>query len=124
MMPSVSPAAERATDDAILHVAGVDKHFGGTQALRQADFTVRRGEIHALLGANGAGKSTLIKILAGVHGADGGTILIGGAPLDQATAKHRISFVHQDLGLIDSMSVSENMAMGYGYPRRWKFINW
>src|SRR5258706_9211360 len=104
MLPMISPAAETATDDAILLVAGVDKHFGGTQALRRADFTVRRGEIHALLGANGAGKSTLIKILAGVHGADGGAILVGGAPLDQATARHRISFVHQDLGLIESMS--------------------
>jgi ribose transport system ATP-binding protein len=92
--------------------------------LRGVDFTVTRGEIHALLGANGAGKSTLIKILAGVYGSDGGEIRVGGEPHDPASAKKRISFVHQDLGLIETMSVGENMAMGYGYPMRWKFIDW
>ena len=107
----------------MLAVNGLDKHFGGTAALRQLEFTVRRGEIHALLGANGAGKSTLIKILAGVHSPDRGDIRIGGEPLDPSTRK-RISFVHQDLGLIESMSVGENMAMGYGYPRRWRLIDW
>jgi len=110
------------TEAPFLAVAGVDKLFGGTEALRGVELTVRRGEIHALLGANGAGKSTLIKILAGVHEADGGAIKVGGAPL--AEARKRLSFVHQDLGLIESMSVRENMAMGYGYPRRWKFIDW
>ena len=110
-------------DRPILAVRGLTKRFGGTEALRSVDFTVLRGEIHALLGANGAGKSTLIKILAGVHPADGGTISLSGHPLDPHTMK-RISFVHQDLGLIESMSVGENMAMGYGYPRRWWLIDW
>lgn len=107
----------------VLRVDGLTKRFGGTEALRNVDFAVRRGEIHALLGANGAGKSTLIKILAGVHPADEGRVEIGGAPLDEAS-RRKIAFVHQDLGLIESMSVGENMAMGYGYPRRWKFIDW
>ncbi len=124
MKPDFASSKEIATDESILDVIGVDKLFGGTQALRRVDFSVRRGEVHALLGANGAGKSTLIKILAGVHEADGGTIAVGGAPFDVTTARRRISFVHQDLGLIESMSVGENMAMGYGYPRRWKFIDW
>jgi ribose transport system ATP-binding protein len=106
----------------LLVASHVEKIFGGTRALDRADLTVRRGEIHALLGANGAGKSTLIKILAGIHDADGGEISIGGEPL--AEARKRISFVHQDLGLIESMSVRENMAMGYGYPRRWRLIDW
>ncbi|MBN8995322.1 MAG: sugar ABC transporter ATP-binding protein [Rhizobiales bacterium] len=108
--------------DGFLVASRVEKLFGGTRALAGADLTVRKGEIHALLGANGAGKSTLIKILAGIHEADGGDIRIGGEAL--VTARRRISFVHQDLGLIEPMSVRENMAMGYGYPRRWRLIDW
>src|ERR1700732_5137602 len=109
MVPPVSRASPIPTETAFLAVAGVAKLFGGTEALRGVGLTVRRGEIHALLGANGAGKSTLIKILAGVHEADGGAIQVGGAPLTEA--RKRLSFVHQDLGLIESMSVRENMAM-------------
>jgi ribose transport system ATP-binding protein len=111
------------SDGEVLHVDGLTKRFGGTEALRGVDFVVRRGEIHALLGANGAGKSTLIKILAGVYPSDGGKIEVAGRPLDESSRKS-IAFVHQDLGLIESMSVGENMAMGYGYPRRWKLIDW
>src|SRR4051812_14702872 len=107
----------------VLHVDGLTKRFGGTEALRGVDFAVRREEIHALLGANGAGKSTLIKILAGVYPSDSGKIEVEGRPLDESSRKS-IAFVHQDLGLIESMSVGENMAMGYGYPRRWKVIDW
>ena len=119
-----SPAAASDAGEPILAIKGLTKRFGGTEALRGVDFTVMRGEIHALLGANGAGKSTLIKILAGVHRADGGDIRIAGQPFDPASKRNRISFVHQDLGLIETMSVGENMAMGYGYPMRWKFIDW
>ena len=107
----------------VLRITGLTKRFGGTAALQDVDFAVAPGEIHALLGANGAGKSTLIKILAGVYTADGGQIFVGGAPLDAAGQK-RIAFVHQDLGLIESMTVGENMALGYGYAKRWKFIDW
>jgi ribose transport system ATP-binding protein len=107
-----------------LSVSRLSKTFGGTQALRSVDFSVMRGEIHALLGANGAGKSTLIKILAGVYTADSGTLLIDGEPV-APRGDHRIAFVHQDLGLIETMSVGENMAMGYGYPRRKsRMIDW
>jgi len=107
----------------LLAVRGLAKHFGGTEALRGVDFTVFPGEIHALLGANGAGKSTLIKILAGVYAADAGAIELDGTPLDHSRER-RIAFVHQDLGLIETMSVGENMAMGYGYPRRGPLIDW
>ncbi len=110
--------------DALLEVRGLCKRFGGTEALRNVDFSVLPGEIHALLGANGAGKSTLIKVLAGVHTADAGEIRIAGRPRDQQLVRRHIAFVHQDLGLIETFSVGENMAMGYGYPRRWKFIDW
>jgi ribose transport system ATP-binding protein len=122
MSPPVSPAAGDDEQEPFLVARHVVKLFAATQALADANLAVRKGEIHALLGANGAGKSTLIKILAGVHEADGGEIRIGGASL--AEGRGRISFVHQDLGLIEQMSVGENMAMGYGYPRRWKLIDW
>jgi len=108
----------------VLRATGVVKHFGGVRALRGVDLEVRAGEIHALLGANGAGKSTLIKILAHVHKPDAGEITLRGAPLTEAMLGARISFVHQDLGLIENMSVAENMAMAYGYPRRGKLIAW
>lgn len=110
--------------DPVLSCIGVVKHFGGTRALRGVDFTVNAGEIHALLGANGAGKSTLIKILAQVHKPDSGEIKLGGVALTEEMLGTRLSFVHQDLGLIDSMSVGENMAMAYGYPRRRGLIDW
>ncbi|HVZ14974.1 MAG TPA: sugar ABC transporter ATP-binding protein [Bauldia sp.] len=108
----------------VLRITGLTKRFGGTAALQDVDFTVAPAEIHALLGANGAGKSTLIKILAGVYTADSGQIFLGGQLIDAASQK-RIAFVHQDLALIETMTVGENMALGYGYARRWKqFIDW
>ena len=108
----------------VVSVVGVHKRFGGTHALRGVDLTVRAGQIHAFLGANGAGKSTLIKILAGVHAADEGQTTIRGRPLAEAIEARRLSFVHQDLGLIDTMSIGENMAMAYGYPTRRRLIDW
>ncbi|HEY6888183.1 MAG TPA: sugar ABC transporter ATP-binding protein [Solirubrobacter sp.] len=94
--------------DVALEIRGLSKAFGGAQALEGVDLTLRRGEIHALLGENGAGKSTLIKILAGVVARDAGTIVAGAG----------LAFVHQDLGLIDELSVAENIALELGYARR------
>ncbi|HVY57947.1 MAG TPA: sugar ABC transporter ATP-binding protein [Xanthobacteraceae bacterium] len=114
-----------APGEVVLAIRGVTKRFGGTLALDRIDLAVRAGEIHAFLGANGAGKSTLIRILAGVHAADGGEILWHNVPISNAETARRIAIVHQDLGLIDFMSVGENMAMGYGYPRRGNgLIDW
>jgi len=116
-------------DTPVLDVRGVTKRFGGTLALDRVDLSVKAGEIHAFLGANGAGKSTLIRILAGVHLADGGDIYWHGQLMTPAEISKRIAIVHQDLGLIDFMSVGENMAMGYGYPRKatglidWKSVD-
>jgi ribose transport system ATP-binding protein len=113
----------------VLDVRGVTKRFGGTLALDSVNLTVNAGEIHAFLGANGAGKSTLIRILAGIHPADGGEVFWHGKPMTPAEIGKRIAIVHQDLGLIDFMSVGENMAMGYGYPRKknglidWKSVD-
>jgi len=102
----------------------VTKTFGGTRALDGVSFEVGRGEIVALLGENGAGKSTLIKILGGIHRADGGEITLGGRPYPHeaagragATRKRPISFIHQDLGLVEWMTVAENVALAQGYRR-------
>jgi ribose transport system ATP-binding protein len=112
------------TASPLLEIVGVTKRFIGTLALDRVDFDVRAGEVHALLGENGAGKSTLIKILAGVHKADEGEIRLHGKPIDPITEKLPITFIHQDLGLVDTMTVAENVAVLTGYPRRNGLISW
>ena len=119
--PPLAPAPD--AGEPILAVKGLAKRFGGTQALRGVEFTVLPGEIHALLGANGAGKSTLIKILAGVHEADGGEIR-SAAAARPAPPTALISFVHQDLGLIESMSVAREHGDGLRLSAPRRFIDW
>jgi len=107
-----------------LLVRGVSKQFGGTQALIDAGIAVHAGEIVALLGENGAGKSTLIKILAGVHPPDKGTVTYRGRDVTNAVRRLPIAFIHQDLGLIDWMTVAENICLTLGYPRRLGVVDW
>ncbi|HTJ93558.1 MAG TPA: sugar ABC transporter ATP-binding protein [Pararobbsia sp.] len=111
-----------ATD--LLVARGVTKRFFGALALDAASFELRRGEIHALIGENGAGKSTFIKILAGVYQADGGEFVLDGAAVDPAANKLPIAFVHQDLALVDDLTVGENIALIAGYPRKGGLIDW
>src|SRR6516164_3295508 len=111
-------------DPPLLSIRGLSKRFAGTLALDAVDFDVRAGEVHALLGENGAGKSTLIKVLAGVHRADAGEIRWRGRVIDPAADKVPITFIHQDLGLVDAMTVAENVAVIAGYPRRNGLISW
>ena len=114
-----------ATSGRLLDVTGLTKRFTGTLALDHIDFDVRRGEVHALLGQNGAGKSTLIKILAGVYEPDTGTIRLDGHPVRPRIDPLPIAFIHQDLGLVDWMTVAENVAVQTGYPRdRLGLISW
>jgi len=101
----------------LLAMTGLVKRFTATLALDHVDFDVRRGEVHALLGQNGAGKSTLIKILAGVYGADAGEIRFAGRLAHPGTDALPIAFIHQDLGLVEWMTVAENVAIQTGYPR-------
>ncbi|WP_426389912.1 sugar ABC transporter ATP-binding protein [Variovorax sp. R-27] len=113
---------------ALLQFQGISKRFGGTQAVDNVTLDVRAGEILALLGENGAGKSTLIKLLAGIYPADQGEILFDGRPqADWRRSDRReqpVAFIHQDLGLVEWMTVAENVGLGTGYPRRFGLIDW
>jgi ribose transport system ATP-binding protein len=111
-------------EHAALTIRGLTKSFGATQALAAVDLDLPRGEILALLGQNGAGKSTLVKILAGVVNPDAGEIRIDGEIHDFEQGRPSIAFIHQDLGLIEWMTVAENIAMAQGYKRRWGMIDW
>ena len=103
---------------------GVSKRFGGTHALRDARIEVGPGEIVALLGENGAGKSTLIKILAGIHSPDAGTVTYRGREATHSVRHLPIAFLHQDLGLIEWMTVAENISLMLGFPKRLGLIDW
>ena len=112
-----------------LTVTNMSKTFGAVRVLNDVDLDVRKGEVHALLGQNGSGKSTLIKCLAGVHSPDHGcTIDVNGVRLPAHYAPnearhHRLSFVHQDLGLLEDLTVAENLALGIGFERVGPIIN-
>ncbi|WP_442819046.1 sugar ABC transporter ATP-binding protein [Streptomyces sp. NBC_01235] len=108
----------------LVRIRGLVKRFGGTLALAGVDLDVHAGRVLALLGPNGAGKSTLIKVLAGVHHADAGQITVDGHPLGSHAASRTMSFIHQDLGLVEWMTVAENIALSTGYPRRAGLISW
>jgi len=110
-------------------IRGLSKDFGINRVLNNVDLDFRSGSIHALLGANGSGKSTLIKILAGYHAPSEGRIELHGADLalpvtPSAVHEAGVRFVHQDLGLVGSMSVADNLALALGYERRAGTINW
>ncbi|HEY6431471.1 MAG TPA: sugar ABC transporter ATP-binding protein, partial [Acetobacteraceae bacterium] len=108
----------------LLDVAGASKQFGATRALDDVSLQVARGEIVALLGENGAGKSTLIKALAGVHTLDAGSIRYRGQNASDSLRRLPIAFIHQDLGLIEWMTVAENICLALGYPRRLGMVDW
>lgn len=101
----------------LLDIRRLVKVFGGNRALDGADLSMKPGEIRALIGQNGCGKSTTIKILAGFYTADEGDIELHGErvhlPMTQDTlARHGVTFLHQDLGLVPTMSVLENLRIG------------
>ena len=111
----------------VLIARGVQKRFPGVHALAGVDLEVRPGEVHALMGQNGAGKSTLIKILTGVYSRDGGTLTLEGRdfrPTSPGDAQKKgISTIYQELSLIPTLTVAENLFLGRA-PRRWFGIDW
>jgi ribose transport system ATP-binding protein len=130
MTGAASNAAATQGAPLALLLTGLTKTFGGQRALDDATLEVVQGEVHGLLGQNGSGKSTLIKILAGFHAPDpGGQLTICGVdvPLPLAPGafrRHRISFVHQHLGLIPALTVLENMLIGRLAASRSVAIDW
>ena len=114
----------------VLRLTNLSKSFGGVQALDRVSLQVGLGEVHGLLGQNGSGKSTLIKILSGFHAPDpGGQLWIDGQEIGLPVApgalrEHGLSFVHQHLGLIPSITVLENLLVyDLAIADRWA-INW
>lgn len=111
-------------NNVILTMRGIYKEFPGVKALQNVDFTLRAGEIHALMGENGAGKSTLVKCLTGVYEKDSGEICIEAKPVSirspQDAQNLGISTVYQEITLCPNLTVAENMFIGRG---NYKFIN-
>ena len=117
LTPTVTTSASGQTDpDLILETRALCKSFGAVQAVRSVDWGVRRGEVCALLGDNGAGKSTLIKLVSGALAPSSGEILVRGqrarisGPAD--ALKLGIAPVYQDLALVESRNVIQNMFLG------------
>ncbi len=113
----------------MLEMRGINKSFPGVRALQNVDFSLNKGEIHALMGENGAGKSTLIKVLTGVYSKDGGTINLDGKVVSihspQDAQNLGISTVYQEITLCPNLTVAENMFIGRGKGQitNWKKMN-
>ncbi|MDO4972754.1 MAG: sugar ABC transporter ATP-binding protein [Eubacteriales bacterium] len=114
-------------EEIVLTMRGICKSFPGVKALNNVDFTLRKGEIHALMGENGAGKSTLIKVLTGVYEKDAGSIRVDGAEGEahihspQQAQQIGISTVYQEISLCPNLTVAENMFIGRTSGSR---VNW
>ena len=116
-------------NNVVLTMRDISKTFPGVKALQHVDFTLRKGEIHALMGENGAGKSTLIKVLTGVHPFESGEIKMEGkdAPIvnrsPQDAQDNGISTVYQEVNLCPNLTVAENLFIGRE-PRKAGLIDW
>lgn len=109
----------------VLEMQGICKTFPGVKALHNVDFTLRKGEIHALMGENGAGKSTLVKVMTGVYEKDEGRILVDGKAVQfkspQEAQKNGIGTVYQEITLCPNLTVAENLYIARG---SYSFIQW
>ncbi len=119
MSPATSVAPRppaTAVPGSVLSLRGITKTFGSVNALTSIDLEVAAGEVVAVVGDNGAGKSTLVKVLAGVHRADSGEILVRGRPVQVSDPSAAISLgiatVFQDLALCENLNVVENLFLG------------
>lgn len=112
----------------VLEMRDIEKSFPGVKALDHISLQVRPGEVHALIGENGAGKSTLMKILAGAYQKDAGEIRIDGEPVEIHSVKdaqrYGISIIHQELNLLEELSVAENIFLGHFLKARKGILDW
>lgn len=110
-----------------IEMKGISKSFGKNEVLKDVNFTVHSGEVHALMGENGAGKSTLMNILTGLLDANGGEILVDGQPVkydDALQAEHSgISFIHQEMNNFGEMTVLENMFLNHEIKGKFGMLN-
>ena len=122
-----SGSTERSAGPSI-ELSGVSKRFGATQALDSVSFQLYPGTVHALVGENGAGKSTLVKILAGLHQPDSGSVVFDGRPIAiHGPAEARalgIAVVHQEPRLFPDLTVAENVFIGHARTGRFGAIDW
>ena len=112
-----------------LEIKNISKTFPGVKALSKINFTIKKGEVHALTGENGAGKSTLIKVLTGVYQPDkGGKLLINDQPIHfndpLESLKLGIAVIYQDFSLFSNLSVEENIGIGLEVGKNNKIFNW
>lgn len=112
----------------ILQMKGINKSFGGVQVLYDVDFHMKAGEVRALAGENGAGKSTLMKILGGIYDCDSGEILIDGEEICigsvQDAGKHGVAIIHQEIVLVQDMTVGENIFLGREFKTKAGFVDY
>ncbi|MDZ5450102.1 sugar ABC transporter ATP-binding protein [Labrys sp. ZIDIC5] len=113
---------------AVVSLRDISKSFSGVKVLRDVNFDVRPGEVHALLGENGAGKSTLIKVIAGVHQPDTGTLTVGSETVrftsPRHARRHGIATVYQELLLFPELTVAENIFLGNAPRQKWGGLDW
>jgi ABC-type sugar transport system ATPase subunit len=121
------PVSGSADEAALLEMRDISKEFPGVKALDGVHFDLYAGEVHALLGENGAGKSTLIKVLGGIYQKDGGEIFIQGRPVEINSVNHArdlgISIIHQELVLVSSLNVAENIFLGREPKKKNGFVD-
>ncbi len=116
--PTQGPSISASANDPLLRVVDVRKAFGPTQAIAHATFELRAGEVHAIVGENGSGKSTLVKILAGIHRPDAGTLALSdgehsGLPDPRSALRAGIATVFQEVLVVEARSVLENVWLGH-----------
>src|SRR5690606_16306928 len=112
----------------LLELRNISKSFPGVQALSKAQFEVREGEVHALLGENGAGKSTMIKLISGLYRPDEGEILLQGQPVvfhnPRDAQAAGVATIYQELSLYPELTVAENIFMGHAPRNRFGMVDW
>jgi ribose transport system ATP-binding protein len=115
------------TQDALIQVKGISKNFPGVKALDQIDFSIKKGEIHGLVGENGAGKSTFIKILMGVYERDEGVIIFNGKEVEVKNPLEArqlgLTAMYQDVMIAEKLTVGENFFIGK-IPTKFGFVDW